>query len=473
MRQIDAKKYSLIAFFLLWVFSFVFIRTIHAVFLLDPAQFLVTSVILLTYLAIPIFFICLLAGSVLGAIAGFSTIFALFVFFDKTIYLIPIVSVLVAGSVGCRTKIIFEKVGSHSTLEAEHVNEELNLINAAIKAEENSNTRIRVSLQRTAHLKEMIEDYSRVLSEKEILDSIIENSFKLFEDSGRVLLYLVDTEAQELMLVRSRKSEERGTVKAKKGDVFDKWVLKQKKPLFVENVRKDFRFSAEEEQDENFSSIISVPITDKDTVLGIVRIDSPEKGKFTQSDLRFLDIIGDFSSIALQNAILYTKVSDLAVHDSLTELYVHKYFIEKLADGAAKFLKGGVNFSLIMLDLDNFKEYNDRYGHTAGDLALKRVAAVLKSYTSSADVVARYGGEEFVLLVLNRSEDYVIELAENIRKAVSEKPIVLRRQKMGITVSLGVAHFPSEKKTEREILQLVDERLYRAKKTGKNRVCSK
>ncbi|MEE9499858.1 MAG: sensor domain-containing diguanylate cyclase [Candidatus Omnitrophota bacterium] len=364
---------------------------------------------------------------------------------------------------------IFQRKRKILEVDSEKIDEELNLLADEIKSVENANLRMRSSLERITHLKNMVEDYSQTLSEEDILDSVIKNSFELFKNATRVLLYLVDTEKQELKLVRSRKRELSFLIKAKKGDVFDRWVLKHRIPLLVEDIYKDFRFSPEE-LDQGFNSIISVSLTSEHKVLGILRIDSKDKNKFTQSDLRFLDIIADLSSVSLQNAILYKKIEELAIHDSLTGLYVHKYFIERLKDEVKSSLRNNMDICLLMLDLDNFKAYNDKYGHTAGDLVLKHISSILKSFTKPGDIVSRYGGEEFTLLLLNKGKPTGAKIAESIRQKINKTPLVLRREKTKLTVSIGVASCPSEEKMADELLRLADSRLYRAKKEGKNRV---
>ena len=364
---------------------------------------------------------------------------------------------------------IFQRKRKILEVDSEKIDEELNLLADEIKSVENANLRMRSSLERITHLKHMVEDYSQTLSEEDILDSVIKNSSELFKDATRVLLYLVDTEKQELKLVRSRKRELAFLVKAKKGDVFDRWVLKHRIPLLVEDIYKDFRFSPEE-LDWGFNSIISASLASEHKVLGILRIDSKDKNKFTQSDLRFLDIIADLSSVSLQNAILYKKIEELAIHDSLTGLYVQKYFVERLKNEVKSSLRNNMDICLLMLDLDNFKAYNDKYGHTAGDLVLKHISSILKSFAKPGDIVSRYGGEEFILLLLNKGKDAGAKIAESIRQKINKTPLVLRRKKTKLTVSIGVASCPSEEKMADELLRLADSRLYRAKKEGKNRV---
>ncbi|MGB2599791.1 MAG: GGDEF domain-containing protein, partial [Candidatus Omnitrophota bacterium] len=136
-------------------------------------------------------------------------------------------------------------------------------------------------------------------------------------------------------------------------------------------------------------------------------------------------------------------------------------------------LHSGGSFALLMLDIDNFKDFNDQYGHIAGDAILKRIAKILGSKSSAGDVIGRYGGEEFTFVALNCNKRDAIKLAENIRKEIKDTPIVIRREKMAVTVSVGVAMFPAEAKLMKDLVWEADRRLYEAKAKGKDAVCSK
>jgi diguanylate cyclase (GGDEF)-like protein len=128
--------------------------------------------------------------------------------------------------------------------------------------------------------------------------------------------------------------------------------------------------------------------------------------------------------------------------------------------------------SLLVLDIDHFKQLNDKYGHTAGDLVLKHMAKTILGMVEETDVVGRYGGEEIVVLLYGKSKEQALAEAEKIRAAVSHRPFTLRRQEMHLTVSLGIATYPEDAVTEDELIRIADGRLYKAKTDGRNRVCS-
>jgi diguanylate cyclase (GGDEF)-like protein len=259
----------------------------------------------------------------------------------------------------------------------------------------------------------------------------------------------------------------------KKGDIFDRWTVKNMKGLLIKDIRKDFRFSIDEEGEKHdFVSLISKPMVSEGNVLGILRVDSPDESAFTQHELRILDIIGEMGAVAIENAQLYRQTEELAIKDSLTGLFVHRYFMERLEEEIKRSLHGDGSFALLMLDIDNFKDFNDQHGHIAGDAILKKISGILNSKASAGDIVARYGGEEFAFVALDGSGRGAVKLAEDIRKEIKNTPIVIRRKKMAVTVSIGIAAFPKDAKLLKDLIWEADRRLYEAKAKGKDVVCS-
>jgi len=122
-----------------------------------------------------------------------------------------------------------------------------------------------------------------------------------------------------------------------------------------------------------------------------------------------------------------------------------------------------------MMDIDNFKTYNDKFGHIAGDIVLKTLSKVLQRFSENG-IIARYGGEEFSMFLPETSKVAAKKIAEDIRKAVKKEAIELRRVETNVTVSIGVSSFPEDAKVQDELILKADDRLYRAKRGGKDRV---
>jgi len=174
---------------------------------------------------------------------------------------------------------------------------------------------------------------------------------------------------------------------------------------------------------------------------------------------------------------LNLKLREMAVRDGLTGLHDHRYFQDTLTTEVARAKRHGRVFSLLFLDVDYFKRYNDANGHLAGDSVLKELARIFQEELRATSTIARYGGEEFVILLPETGKDGAMKVAENIRKRVADYPFPgEERQPSGnLTISIGVATFP-EDGTERDaLIQSADRALYRAKQDGRDLVfaCSK
>lgn len=171
-------------------------------------------------------------------------------------------------------------------------------------------------------------------------------------------------------------------------------------------------------------------------------------------------------SLALENAMLNKKFENLSITDALTGLYNHRHFAERLQKETELCTYMHKEMCLIMLDVDNFKSYNDNFGHPAGDQVLRTMAKIFTQSTRTKDIVARYGGEEFALILPNTGLPEAVELAESIRQNIENTAFPHR----AVTASLGIANYPEHSTNAQELLGLADKALYFAKSTGRNRV---
>lgn len=164
----------------------------------------------------------------------------------------------------------------------------------------------------------------------------------------------------------------------------------------------------------------------------------------------------------------------LATTDGLTELYNHRFFQEKIRAYIKEAEKYKNHFSIILIDIDFFKKFNDKYGHQAGDAVLKQVAAILKKNVRNGDYVCRYGGEEMTILLNNIPEDIAIKTANKICENVASKKYKLSQElEVNVTISLGVATYPENGRTPEELIEYADKYLYKAKENGRNQVGNK
>ena len=356
-------------------------------------------------------------------------------------------------------------------LDAEKIIEEKNIIEQTLTEKTRA---LEIFLHKYANyskLKNVIDNFSTTLSLDNICHVIVDDTLNNIGKGELVLLYLVDLNENSLSLVASKSIDQKRRTKIKKGDIFDQWVLKNKQQLLVGDITKDVRFDKQLSlMGDEFKSIMVTPIIYESRVVGTLRINSEAAETFTTDDLRVLSVIGDIASTAISNAFLYQKTEELAIKDSLTGLFVHRYFKERLKEEHKRALLTNTPLSLLMADLDNFKSYNDRYGHAAGDIILKKIGDIFSSHVKENGIVARYGGEEFAVLLPNIEKVEGLRKAEGIRQAIANEKFELRGVDTGITISIGVANIPKDTLDAEELIKRSDTYLYDAKRKGKNQV---
>jgi len=221
----------------------------------------------------------------------------------------------------------------------------------------------------------------------------------------------------------------------------------------------------------NLQSGILVPLCQENCAHGVLKLFFQRQMAFTAEQQRWLKTSAAILVRSLMRAGLYQKAQKLATVDGLTGLYNHRYFMEQLHKEFARARRYRNWLSLIIVDIDYFKHYNDANGHLAGDRVLKKVANTIRICVREMDLVARYGGEEFALLLPEISGENGVIVAEKIRREVeSQRFKNERRQPNGnLTISLGIAQNSPHLKSHREMFNLADAALYQAKLQGRNR----
>ena len=181
--------------------------------------------------------------------------------------------------------------------------------------------------------------------------------------------------------------------------------------------------------------------------------------------------------LQLHEALLHHKdlsqiltLQTLAITDPVTGLTNHRFFQERINEELERSLRHKRVFSLIMIDIDHFKKFNDQYGHPEGDKALAKIAQLIKTATRTADSLSRYGGEEFAMILPETNKLAAKDVAERIRKDLENAAICGDEACFNMTLSLGVASFPEDGKSAAEIINRADQALYTAKKNGRDRV---
>ncbi len=340
-------------------------------------------------------------------------------------------------------------------------------------------------LERGNRLKELDANLTRVNQELVVyqkqLDSLVTkiNRFQILSLAAKELgLVLQANEVQRRLLSLLKASFPENTTKVclqpyeETGDPFSLWIGQRFSPLLVDDLEKDLRFP-EISSYRGVRSILAGPLVVEKKIVGIARIEDKQPYIFDNDDLRLLDILVLIASLSLENAHLFSQVQELSITDTLTGLFTHKFFQERLNEEILRAGRYRSSLGLLMIDIDYFKRFNDTHGHQVGDEILKILAKLIKKNLRLTDIVARYGGEEFVVLLLESGYQTSYEVAERVRRIIAETPFSISLSPLKITVSIGVASFPEEATTTSQLLRLSDQRLYQAKSAGRNCVRGK
>ena len=218
----------------------------------------------------------------------------------------------------------------------------------------------------------------------------------------------------------------------------------------------------------DLDEFVTVPLKAKNKVIGVLLADNRfNKKPITIDAVRILTMFANQAGLAIENSRLYEQTVVLSNSDSLTGLWNHGYFQYLLGEEIKKSSLTKSYFTLFLIDIDNFKNFNDAHGHQAGDSTIREISKIFKDASRKIDIVARYGGEEFgIILPITKKEEALV-LAERIRKAVETSPRL-----KNITISIGVASFPADGNTKEDLIARADKTLYEAKRSGKNKICA-
>ncbi|WP_298269120.1 diguanylate cyclase [Geobacter sp.] len=247
-------------------------------------------------------------------------------------------------------------------------------------------------------------------------------------------------------------------------------------PLLVNDIEKDKRIGTPNRPRFKTKSFVSIPIRLRDDIIGVLNLsDKKNQGIFTEADLKLLITFADHASIMIERAISIERadfLEQLSITDHLTGLYNRRFLKRRMEEELSRSIRQNVGLTVMLVDLDHFKIYNDLCGHLAGDRALKRLARILSDSARQMDIVTRYGGEEFCIILPGTSKKESIFVAERIRRAIEseEFPHEENLPQGRLTASIGVSSYPEDGSTDVVLLKAADVALYRAKAEGRNRV---
>ncbi|MCD6548873.1 MAG: diguanylate cyclase [Thermodesulfobacterium sp.] len=233
------------------------------------------------------------------------------------------------------------------------------------------------------------------------------------------------------------------------------WVIKNKKTLIRRDLLKEKKFLLEEKKvKQGIRSTLHAPLMYKGKVFGTINLSSTKPNIYGEWEKLVIESLVSLISSAIAISYIYSPF-----YDHLTEVYNRRYFDEKIDEELRYRERYGGGFCLCLCDFDNFKKYNDLYGHIEGDRCLKKVAQIMKVVIRKTDFVFRYGGDEFAIIMPNTSLKGAIKVIERMRKEIEEK-----MKNREVTISAGISCYPLDGKTRTEIIDKADRRLLKAKK---------
>lgn len=249
------------------------------------------------------------------------------------------------------------------------------------------------------------------------------------------------------------------------------WVVTQARALWRNDIGTELRFK-ESLPRAGMHSDMTIPLRARGQVSGAFRVASRQRHAYDPEDFEILKRLADIMSVAVENQRLLQATRKMAEVDGLTGISNRRHFQETLAREVERARETARPLALLLFDVDHFKRFNDTWGHPAGDAVLRHVAQTAARLLRRSDLVARYGGEEFVALLPGADRTAAAKVAENLRAEIEKTPLPLGRPLPpgGVTISLGVAAFPRDAPHVAGLISAADQALYRAKRSGRNRV---
>jgi len=236
------------------------------------------------------------------------------------------------------------------------------------------------------------------------------------------------------------------------------FAVKQQRPVLVPNVREEPMYIGDKSKPK---SEIAIPLKTKYGLIGVLDVEAEGANSLTEGrDLRLLSSLATYIGIAIDNARLYGEVSELAVTDGLTGVHNYRYLKIKLSKLLERAKSNNLPLSLLMLDLDNFKNCNDSLGHLEGDKILRYIAHLLLKNVRKDDVFTRYGGDEFMVILPDTDKAHAFNFADRLKE-------VIKKTSYNLTASVGIATYPDDSEF---LIDFVDKALYKAKEKGKDSV---
>jgi diguanylate cyclase (GGDEF)-like protein len=344
---------------------------------------------------------------------------------------------------------------------------------------ENHDLRIAVEKNRRTdekieYVTEFLDSIISVLDKKDLSKTLLEKTLQLL-NAEQGSLMILDGETSELVVEASKSMSDAVTEKMriKKGEGIAGIVLERGGSLLVKDIESDPRVRQENRPHYKSKSFISALINIENRLKGVLNVSDKAKGEaFNEMDFSLLKSIINNSAIAIERSFLYDQTEELrklSITDPLTGIYNRRYLNRRLSEEITRYNRYKHPFSFMMLDLDSFKEYNDTFGHIAGDNLIKALANITEKSLRGIDIAARFGGDEFVAIFPQTPKVDAVQITNRLKEQI-DIALTEHNIDMPLTVSMGLATYPDDASSIMELIEKTDQALYLAKKGGGNRV---
>ncbi len=331
-----------------------------------------------------------------------------------------------------------------------------------------------------AAISELTKTIAPIFDYKALLQTILDKSADLLKAEQGSLM-LLDRET-EVLLLEAKKGIGDGItekLRIKKGEGIAGKVAEFGEPFLVEDVENDPRIKQKNRLRYKTRSFVSVPVRIEDRIIGVLNLSDKITGEaFDEDDLKLIQSFATQAAIVMERNSFYTQIEELrrlSITDPLTGLLNRRYLLDRLEEELSRSQRHGRLFSLLMLDIDGFKDYNDTFGHPMGDRALKAISEAILNSVRSIDIVSRYGGDEFMVILPETDKALAVSIAERLKSDVGKTELANSLTDAGLspsnlTLSIGIASYPEDGNTTEMLIEHVDKALYLAKNKGRNRI---
>jgi len=310
-------------------------------------------------------------------------------------------------------------------------------------------------------------------SEDELMNTILDCAIQLTHSpAGSIALYEESEACMKLVTMQGFSQDFTKKIKweIRPGGLTE-YILNQHAPVVINDVNELGAVDNAQIEAEGIQALIAMPLISEHETIGILYVDDFSPRDFTPQEESFLALLSTQAAIAIEKMQLFEKIKKLAMTDGLTGLYNHRYFVNMLNNELERARRYDHPLSLMIIDVDHFKNYNDTNGHLKGNEVLQGVTKSMKRNLRSIDLLARYGGEEFAVILPKTDPQQALESAWRMCRAVEQEhfPGEEKQPLQKLTISVGVASFPDDADRESLLLECADKALYEAKQAGRNR----